>query len=191
MNPYFWFFAVWALMITPVTIHAGIRLDRGIHWRMRLLIAGIPITDRRKGESSSEEETLQAQQLLQGLISPKRQLIMALVHDGSLKRLLRVFRWNQLYVQGRLSFQDASQTALSYALIRTLLETLQRCGVLPGKITGRIEADFHSQGTQFWLQGIFSARLGKVAIAGIRLCISALRHRAELATEEKQYAASH
>ncbi|MBP3647693.1 MAG: hypothetical protein J6K55_14850 [Clostridia bacterium] len=189
MNPYFWFFAVYAFLITPVTVHAGVRIDHGIRWRIRLLVAGVPVMRKNKAEES--EKKMEAKTLAQSLSSPKRGLITALIRDGTFKRLLMAFRLERLHVQARLSFSDASATAISYTLIRTVMEILHRCGALPPKITGYIGADFNAQGTEMELQGIFSARLGKVAFAGVRLGISALRHRAELATEEKQYAASH
>ena len=191
MNPYFWFFAVWAFLITPVSVHAGVRIDHSVHWRLRIVIAGIPVMRRNQSGKGRDEKTLEAQQVFQSLASPHKKLMMALIHDGTLQNVLHVFRWERLHVQARLSFADASATALGYAFVRTLLETLQRCGALPGQVTGYIGADFQALGTEIELQGIFSARLGKVAIVGIRLGISALRHRAELATEEKQYAASH
>ena len=30
-NPYFWFFAVFALLITPVTAHTGLRFERELY----------------------------------------------------------------------------------------------------------------------------------------------------------------
>lgn len=191
MNPYFWFFSLYAFLITPVTVHAGIRIDHGVHWRLRLLIAGLPVMRKSKAGNDFEEKTLEAKSLAQSLASPKRGMVMALIHDGSLKRLMRAFHCERMHIRAELSFADAAATAVSYAVIRTLVETLHRCGTLSNKITGYVGADFNARGTDVELQGIFSARLGRVAITGIRLGISALRHRAELATEEKQYAASH
>ena len=186
MNPYFWFFAVWAFLITPVTVHAGVRFQGGFYWRIRILLAGIPIAEKRKGEKHQD-----AHRLLKAWRSPRRRLAAALIRDGSIRKVMRAFQCEQLQIRVRISFEDAAATAMMYAFCRTVLETLDRCERLPPRISAMMEVDFQSLGTVAVAQGIFSARLGTLAIAGIHLLISALRHRAALALEEQQYAASH
>lgn len=189
MNLYFWFFAVCAFAMTPVEIEALVRLDRTVRWKIRLRFAGLPVL--RKRQKEKHEKNLQTGRLIRALFSPGGRFLRSLIREEALQWFLRAFRWQSAQVYARLSFADAANTALAYSLIRTLLETLGRLGVVPGGITGRVEADFHALGTKVDLRGIFSARLGTLLVAGIRLGLAALRVRARLALEEETYAASH
>ena len=191
LNPYFWFFAVWAFLITPVKIYAGVRLHREFYWEIRIVFAGMPIAEKKRKKSGEQHKTQEIQRLIQGWSSPGRRMASALFWDGTLKKFARCFRCEEVQVLAQVAFQDAAVSAMVYSLVRTVLETLRCCGIKNEKVTGRIAVDFQSQEPAVQVQGIFSARLGTIAIAGFQLLISALRYRAGLALEEKTYAASH
>ncbi len=176
MNPYFWAFALYALWITPVTVRAGIRLERQIQWRIQVRLAGVVIINRDQSTSDG---------------SHRKRLNQKTFRDQNLKRVLGTFRLERLHVYARLSFADAAFTALSYGLIRTVLDALARCGALPALVHGRIEADFHAQTTVVAIQGITSAHLGTLAIACARFAWAHYRAKKRNVREEQYAAASH
>ena len=47
MNLYFWLFALYALLITPVGAQVHVRIDHGVHYRIRLQAAGLPVLRKR------------------------------------------------------------------------------------------------------------------------------------------------
>jgi len=188
LNPYFWLFALLALLMTPVRAQISLWINHGVYWQMQLLISGIPVVRRQKKARKNAQEAVS---FLPGLFTSRRKLAWTLWREGSLAPLWAAFGLEALDVQVHLSFADAAQTALGYAFLCTVLETLARCRALPMPVRVRLQADFHAQGTQMTMEGIFSARLGRIVLAGARLGIAVLRTRARLATEEEQYAASH
>ena len=116
-------------------------------------------------------------------------LTNALMKQGHLQRLFRLFDWQDVEIHARISFADAAQTALTYALIRTFLQTLAR--VHPVALKGSVEADFRREGSCLSLRCIAQARLGRLLAAAIRLWLAVLRHRTErMKMEEEQYAAA-
>ena len=190
MNPYFWLFAVWGLLITPVTVQTGVWFSHGFHWKLQIVVSGIPVMEKQRKKMDEPQKAKEMNQLLLGWFSPRRRMASALFRDGTMKKFIQCFRCEGMQMMARISFQDAAATAIVYSLIRTVLEMLHHCGMMPDKLVGRVAVDFQAQGTALMVQGIFSARLGTIAIAGFRLLISALRHHAELALEDKTYAAS-
>ena len=50
MNLYFWLFSLCALLMTPIGAQVHIRVEHGIHYRVRLLAAGLPVFRRKKQE---------------------------------------------------------------------------------------------------------------------------------------------
>ena len=42
MNPYLMAFSIYALLITPVTLHASVRVGRQVRYRLRVQAAGLP-----------------------------------------------------------------------------------------------------------------------------------------------------
>ena len=191
MNPYFWFLAVWAFLITPVKAHVEIWFYQEFHWKIRIMFAGIPIAEKERRKPGKQHKTQEIQRLLRGFLSPENRMAAALFRDGSLKKFVRCFRCENVQILARIAFQNAAASAITYSFIRTVLETLRSFGIKNKKLTGRTVVDFQAQRPAVMVRGIFSARLGTIAIAGFRLLISALRHHAELALEEKTYAASH
>jgi len=49
LNPYFWFFAIYAVLITPFTIHGSVRLEKTLRWKIQLRLAGLPLLHTGKG----------------------------------------------------------------------------------------------------------------------------------------------
>lgn len=191
MNPYFWLFVVCGLLLTPVTIHTGVWFERGFHWKIRIVVSGIPVMEKQRKKMAEPQKEEEANNLRLGWLSSGCRMANALFRDGTLKKFVQCFHCECVQMMARISFQDAAATAISYSFVRTVLDVLHHCGMTPDKLVGRAAVDFQSQKTAVMVRGIFSARLGTIAIAGFRLLISALRYRAELALEEKTYAASH
>lgn len=191
MNPYFWFLAVWGLMITPVEARIDVWFYGGLHWIIRIAVSGIPVLEKRRRKPGKQQKKTKMKRMLTGWLFSKRKVAFALVRDGTLKKMAGCMQCKSIGVMARISYQDAAASALVYSLIRTTVQTLHQCGIAAGKLWGHTTVDFESRGTAVLVRGIFSARLGTIAIAGFRLLISALRHHAELALEEKTYAASH
>lgn len=188
MNLYFWFFVVCAFGMAPVETEAWILLNQEVHWRIKIRVAGVRVFHRRKKQHREKRKTACT---LKGLFAPGGQFLRAFVREDALKGFLRAFRWKNARLFVRLSFDDAALTAMGYSLFRTLMQILANMRLLPGQLTGRVEADFQAQGSCAEFQGIFCARLGTLLLAGMHLGLAALRVRARLALEEEKYAASH
>ena len=186
MNPYFWIFALYALLITPVGAQVHIRVDHGVHYRVRLLAAGMRVL--RKADPPDREKHLQPDSVFRNAKNWDYALMIALVRHGHVQRLLRRIQWRQAEIRACISFEDAALTALTYAFIRTVMQTVARCRPLP--IRGRVEMDFRHRGTAVSFRGIATARLGSLTAAAIGLLLAAAAERAKLDKEES-YAASH
>ena len=48
MNPYLMAFSIYALLITPVTLHASVRVGRQVRYRPRVQAAGLPFIRKTK-----------------------------------------------------------------------------------------------------------------------------------------------
>ena len=193
MNPYFWFFAIWAALITPVTVHAGIRVGRAVSWRLQLQFAGLPFVRKETQECQQEEQTADLGRIVEALKDTDGSLAALVFRSGGVGRFFKSFRLDRMEIYLKLSFEDAAVTALLYALIRNVLQTLALCGAMPRRVEGRVEMDFHARGTELQLQGIISCRLGTLGLAAGRLLWAILRTRAKRLTaeEEGHAAASH
>ncbi len=188
MNLYFWLFVLLSLLITPVSAELHIRVERGVHYRARLRVAGVRVA--RREDQPDAEKQLQAGNVMKGMKGWDHALAFTLFRQGHLQRVFRVMTWRNVEVHARISFEDAALTALAYAFVRTVLQTVAHGRPLPVK--GRVEADFRGQGTALSFRGIASARLGMLLAAAIRLWLAASAERAKRGkAEEEQYAASH
>ena len=183
LNAYFWIFALYAVLITPVALNVHIRFDGKIDWRMRLYIAGIPVVKREKKEKPGRTAGLLTRQ-------KRHRLAFALVRDGSAARMIRSMHLQQVQLYARLSFEDAAATAMTFAFLRTLMQSLTCCGVLKDELSGALQADFGGKGTGADVRCIFTGRLGKLCVAGIHLMVSAAKAKAGLTAEEEEYAAA-
>jgi len=183
LNPYFWFFAIYAVLITPFTIHGSVRLEKTLRWKIQLRLAGLPLLHTGKGG--------EAQKTADVLASADVRLLAALLKDGSIRRFVSVFKMERFDIYARLSLNDAALTATLYALLRTVLQTLAVCGALTRTVNGRVEVDFESRGSQMALDGIFACRLGSLGLAAIRLGMAMARQKRLSAEEEAYAAASH
>lgn len=187
MNMYFWFFAVYALLITPVGAQIHIRVEHGFHYRIRLRMAGLPVVKKTEKTDKQEEVHLKPDAMVKGIHDWDAGLFASLIHQGHLGRLFRLFDWHDIQIRARISFEDAAQTAMTYALIRTALQTLARIRSLPVK--GGVEMDFQGRGSMLSFRGIAQTRLGSLMAAAIRLWLALLRHR-RMNMEGEQYAAA-
>lgn len=188
MNLYFWLFALYALLITPVGAQVHVRFDHGVHYRIRLQAAGLPVL-RKKDQEESRETQLQSQDVMKGMKNGDLGLMIALIRQGHVQRILRRLQWRDVEIRARISFADAAWTAVSYAFVRTCLQTLAPIRTLP--LRGRVEMDFRGEGTRVAFRCIVSARLGSLTAAVIRLWLAAAGYRAKrLAAEEEEYAAA-
>jgi len=189
LNLYFWLFALYALLITPVGAQVHIRIDHGLHYRFRLRAAGLPVLRKKKEEKEPQETHLRSGDVMKGMKDWDYGMFAVLMRQGHFGRILRLFEWRDLEVRARISFEDAALTAMVYTLIRTVLQTAAHIRPLPVK--GRVEMDFQGEGTQLSLRCIATARLGNITAAAIRLWLAAASYRAKgSAAEEETYAAA-
>lgn len=193
LNPYFWFFALWSAMITPVTFHVEWYIGKKVRWKVQLRAAGVPLLQRQTRDHAPGRKKAAHVRVAEALAAGEGRTAAALIRTGALGRFLKSFRLDRLTLHLSLSPADAAMTAVLYALIRNVLQTLALCGVMPKRTDGRVEMDFHSLGTQFHLQGIISCRLGTLGLAAGRLFWAARCEREKWMTaeEEGHAAASH
>ena len=191
MNPYLIAFSVYALLITPVTLHASVRLGTQVRYRLRVQAAGLPFMRRTYGEEREKERTVREEDVTRTLSEPWIWPVLRAVGVRGLLRLARVLRLESVYFHVRVSFDDAAATAMCYATLETLLRALACLGALPRSVEGRVEMDFQARGTEVFTSGIISARLGSLGIAAIRLGAALVKSRArQNRTEEETYAAA-
>lgn len=188
MNLYFWLFALYALLITPVGAQIHIRIDHGFHYRLRLRAAGFPVL-RKMEQEEPRDVQLRSDDLMKGAKEMDYGLLIALIRQGHLSRIIRLFEWRDIEVLARISFEDAALTAMVYSLVRTVLQTAAHIRPLP--MRGRVEMDFQGKGTKLSFRCIAFARLGSITAAAIRLWLAVLSYRAKRsAAEEETYAAA-
>ena len=58
MNPYLLAFSIYALLITPITLHVSVRVGRQVRYRLRLQAAGLPFLRKIKEPQPQEEHTV-------------------------------------------------------------------------------------------------------------------------------------
>lgn len=191
MNGYFWLFALCAALSTPVTVHVRVRMDHGMHYRLRLQAAGLPLLRKREEDDTAGEKTLHSRQMANSLFSLDGNLLFALFHGGHFKRVLKAFRLLDAQVYIRLSFADAAYTALGYAALRTVLQTVLACLPDPRAVRGHVDVSFDAKGSEAAVQCIFGTRLGTLAIAMVRMGAAMIRLRSAERTEERYAEASH
>ena len=190
MNLYFWLFALYALLIIPVDIRIHVRYEKGLYYRFRISAAGLAVTKKQKDAAHQAENRFQPGSLLRGMKKGDVSVWTALIRQGHIGRTVRLFRWHDIQIRAHISCEDAAQTAMLYALARTVLQTAAHFRKLP--VTGRVEMDFEGRGSQFSLRCMTSVRLGILMAAAMRLYLAAAREKAKrLAPEEELYAASH
>lgn len=191
MNPYLLAFSIYALLITPVTLHCSVRVGKAVRYRLRLQAAGLPFIRKTKEPPPQEERTVHEEDVARTLSEPWLWPALRAVGVKRLIRALRAVHLESAYVHVRFSFDDAAATALSYAGLQTLLRALACAGVLPRTLEGRVEMDFRAEGTEVFASGIIGARLGSLGMAAIQLGAALLAERARLnRTEEETYAAA-
>ncbi|MDD6142105.1 MAG: hypothetical protein PUD16_01230 [bacterium] len=166
-------------------------MDHGMHYRLRLQVAGLPIIRKREQDDAAGEITLHSQQMANGLFSLNGRMMAALFRGGQFKRVLKAFRLLDAQVYIRLSFADAAYTALAYAALRTVLQTVLACLPDPRAVKGHVDVSFDAKGSEAAVQCIFGTRLGILAVAMMRMAAAVIRLRRADRTEERYAEASH
>ena len=115
MNPYFMVFALYALIISPVTLHASVRIGRGVRYRILLQFSGLPVINRSFDGERQREKRVKDRDVAGALKPDTFRAAKAIAHSQAVRHLPRLFRWEGLHVRVRLSFDDAAATALSFA----------------------------------------------------------------------------
>lgn len=190
MNVYFWLFGIAGILSVPMTLQATLRMDGKIHYHIRLRAGGLPLAEKDEQGEGAEEKVF-SRQTARGLFTLDGRVVWPMIHQGHLVRAVKVMRLEKLYVRIRLSFQDAATTAMSFAALRILVQTLLSCVQTTLPLDGRVEMNYAAQGSEVLVRSIFSARLGSLLAAALRLMLAALRvRRGILKTEEEHYAAA-
>lgn len=191
MNPYLLAFSIYALLITPVTLHASVRVGRQVRYRLRVQAAGLPFIRKTKEPTPQEERTVHEEDVARTLSEPWIWPMLRAIGLKRLKRMLCTLHLESAYIHVRFSFDDAAATALCYAALQTLLRALACAGALPRALDGHVEMDFQAKGTEVFASGIIGARLGSLGMAAIQLGAALLDERARRKrTEEETYAAA-
>ena len=191
-NFYFLFFTAYAVLITPITLRLGLRLGKDAGYSVRVQAAGMPFARRRSEDDRAEELPIREQEVARTLASTNFALVRAALDLKALRRLLRAVHLESLHIRARFSFADASRTALCFAAVRTLLQTLRTCGVPMSRLGGHVTANFDGQGSEVLIRGIVAARLGSLGLAAILFGAAFIRaHAKQARLEEEPYATSH
>lgn len=193
MNVYFWLFGIAGVLSIPITLQVTLRVGRGVHYHICFRAAGLPLA-KREEQGEEAEEKMFSRQMARGLFSLDGRMVWPLIRQGHVMRAVRVMRLEKLFVRIRLSFSDAAATAMSFAAVRAFAQTLLLCTQTSLPLDGRVEMNHAAEGSEVLMMGIFSARLGSLLAAALRLALAAVRVRAGIShskAEEEQYAASH
>ena len=83
MNLYFWFFALYAVLITPIRLQADFLLGRGVRYRLRVQLAGVTLVRDRM--HNSHALTLHSD----GANLP---LWLGILRQGAIRPVLRALR---------------------------------------------------------------------------------------------------
>lgn len=186
MNLYFWLFSFCALFLTPVGVQGHIRIDHGIHYRIRIRAAGLPVLRKKKKEEP--DVPLHSGDVMKSMRGWDHGLFVSLLREGHFSRLLNLFEWQDAELRVRISFADAARTAIVYGVVRTVLQAAA-C-IRPLALRGRVEMDFQGAGTQISFRWIATARLGSLMAATLRLWVASAAYRANRSSEEENYAAA-
>lgn len=178
MNFYLLFFSLYGLMILPMNLHFRLRLGQNTGYWVRLEAIGLPLSGTKEKKNLEEEEKeTPAREKGHALSDVNLQFLRILTEKKTFRRLMELGRLNRLNLFVRLSFQDAAQTALLFGLSRVVLDTLHKTHAVPEAFHFLIRADFHHSGSILLLDGILSARLGKLLATFILLGLSYRRRR--------------
>lgn len=158
MNGYFWLFALIALLMTPVTAKLSIEWQGRLQVHLRLWMGGLPVPIPQKQQRAAPKRENGKGMDWAAAFLHRRKAILHTAH-------LQVESVN---VQARLCLADAAATALGFALLRTLLQSLS-LRVLP-QLRGRVEPVFQDGKTVIHVDCMFFTRLGNLALAAIVWC---------------------
>ena len=189
MNLYFWLFVLLAVLGTPLEIHLVLHIGKGFRYRIRLKLGGAAVVQKNQEDEAEKRISVRT---VRGMFAMDRRILWALWRGGHVKKALTAIRFERCTLQARLSFQDAALTAMSCAALHTLVQTLSCC-MAPASfpLSGRVEMNYRGEGTRIRIGCIFSARLGMLLAATLRLALAVVSVRAGIMkAEEEQYAAA-
>ena len=92
MNLYFWLFLLYAVLITPVGVRVHVRVDQGIHYRIRIQAAGLPFIYGGKADQGRSEGQIQADRMKNWDLA----LFVQLLHEKHIQRALRSLEWRKV-----------------------------------------------------------------------------------------------
>ena len=169
MNPYFWAFVLYAVMIAPVRVRVQLAVDHGLRVYQK-------IQNSEEGKNKRKKRKM----LFQAVVSRR----------GLPGKILRMFAWREAEIGVNLSFQDAAATALSFAAVRQVLYAAECCARFP--LETNVSADFQARGSSLRFRCIADTRVGNLSAAAVRLWLASAAGRAQYPdAEEDNDATSH
>ena len=121
MNPYLLAFSIYALLITPITLHVSVRVGRQVRYRLRAQAAGLPFLRKIKEPQPQEEHTVHEEDVARTLSEPWIWPALRAIGLKRLRRALHAVHLESAYLHVRFSFDDAAVTALCYAALAELI----------------------------------------------------------------------
>ena len=187
MNWYLLCFLLYAVFITPVTVLVRVSVGQDVRFRVCLRAAGVSLLGK-KGEKE-RMLPLHSSGWTQKLNDSRKEMLMNLYRQGAFGRIIRLLEWRQVEWVAHISLDDAAQTAVVYAALRVMWQTLRQ--ICKTNMKARIEADFQGEGFGFEFRCIVSARVGNITAEGIRLWSATAREKNKhLKGEVAEYAAA-
>ncbi len=205
MNFYMLFLGLYSLLILPLTLRFEIRIGKGLGYRLRVSVTGMPAVGqdvrlgqgKAKGEPPKETEedgAGEAMNIAEALWRLDPALRKAVFSKPMREALARAVRFERVWARVRIAFEDAAATALCYAGLNIVMDTLRYLGAAPEKLEVRSEVDFQRAGSTLTAGGILFVRLGSLALVASLLAVTyrrAARARdKETSVEENGYAAT-
>ena len=182
MNLYFWFFALYSVLIIPVSAQIQLRFEKRVHYQLRLHAAGVPVLKIQKNEERKKEGGMAKLLNLQ-----QGDSFVPLLRESG---ILKMIHWRNFQIYMHFSCRDAAQNALLYIAARTVLTAFERICSFP--LRCYVDMDFQGQGSVFAIHCIAQARMGRIIASVVRLGLAAAGRRLkQRKAEEEQHAASH
>ena len=110
MNPYLLAFSIYALLITPITLHISVRVGRQVRYRLRVQAAGLPFLRKIKEPQPQEEHTVHEEDVARTLSEPWIWPALRAIGLKRLRRALHAVHLESAYLHVRFSFDDAAVT---------------------------------------------------------------------------------
>ena len=196
MNLYLLSLAVYALLITPITLELRVGCGDGLRYRLLVRVGGAPvfaqsllIRERQDQLVLREKHILSKREKPKRLYRVKNDLhswLPILARESVRRAIRRAVHLDALSFALHVDTDSAADTALWYAACNLVWQTALR--VNPRlRVNGRVSAGFSEQRTQAAVMGIVRIHLGKILLVGLM----ALRAVQSSRKGKQAYAASH